>query len=293
MPQMYARVFIQILDSSLADDWQVRHVFEDLLKLCNIDGVVDMTLQAIARRTNVPLEIVTKGIEVLESPDPNSRDQEHQGRRIIRLDDHRDWGWRVLNWHKYEAIRVQNDMRAFNSARMANYRAKKSGSPAPPPQTPPPKTQTQPHPHPQSVGYTEPTCSTTNCGSDPNFTEQPYMAQVINEMHAEYCKITRLAVELDAVRERTWFEWLKHRWTKDDLHRVVAYVFKSTEKGSILDRMLSFGYLIGQVDRFEEMLAASKAGLKPAASSTVNPSDAIIAQEKDPFIERMRKQYCQ
>ena len=30
MSQLYARIFTQILDSSLAEDWRARHVFEDL-----------------------------------------------------------------------------------------------------------------------------------------------------------------------------------------------------------------------------------------------------------------------
>lgn len=136
MPQLYARIFLQILDSSLAEDYQTRHIFEDLLKLVNQDGVVDMTHQAIARRTNIPLEIVKSSILKLESPDPHSRDQEHEGRRIIRLDEHRDWGWRILNWQKYEMIRANNDMREWNAIRMANYRSKKKGPPSPPKENP-------------------------------------------------------------------------------------------------------------------------------------------------------------
>ena len=80
-------------------------MFEDLLKLANEDGVVDMTRQAISRRTNVPLEIVTASISYLEAPDPGSRDKEEDGRRLVRLDDHRDWGWRIVNFLKYDSIR--------------------------------------------------------------------------------------------------------------------------------------------------------------------------------------------
>ena len=36
---LYAKVFAQIFDSSLADDWQVRHVFIDLLILADRHGV--------------------------------------------------------------------------------------------------------------------------------------------------------------------------------------------------------------------------------------------------------------
>jgi len=107
---LFARVFVTVLDSSIAEDFTLRHVFEDLFKLCDWrTGVVDMTRQAIARRLNIPLKIVSECIDRLESPDPASRDPAHQGRRLERLDEHRDWGWRILNWQKYDAIRNRAD----------------------------------------------------------------------------------------------------------------------------------------------------------------------------------------
>lgn len=111
MTSLYARVFVQILDSSIAEDFTVRHVFEDLLKLCDHKtGIVDMTRQALARRLNVPPEILDDAISKLEAPDPNSRDEEYEGRRIERLDEHRDWGWKILNWTKYESVRTKADV---------------------------------------------------------------------------------------------------------------------------------------------------------------------------------------
>lgn len=148
MPQLYARVFLQILDSSLADDWQTRHVFEDLLKLSNMDGVVDMTREAISRRTNTPQAVVDRALNMLEAPDPRSRDPEEGGRRIIRLDDHRDWGWRIVNFQKYDVIRATKEMREWNSLRMARYRSHKKSPPSPPkesevPPSPPPDHSTK------------------------------------------------------------------------------------------------------------------------------------------------------
>lgn len=121
--KLYARVFIKILDSSLAEDWQARHVFEDFLKLASMDGIVDMTHSAIARRTNIPLEIVRAAIEKLEAPDPMSRGADEDGRRLARLDAHRDWGWRIVNFDKYEAIRQQQDVREAERVKKATSRA--------------------------------------------------------------------------------------------------------------------------------------------------------------------------
>lgn len=119
MSQLYARVFTQILDSSIAEDYTLRHIFEDLLKVCEFrTGVVDMTRQALSRRLNVPLELLNDCINRLESPDPASRDSDYEGRRIERLDSHRDWGWKILNWEKYERIRVK----ASGAERAARFR---------------------------------------------------------------------------------------------------------------------------------------------------------------------------
>jgi hypothetical protein len=110
---MYAKVFRQILDSSIAEDYEVRHVFEDLLKLATVDGVIDMTVQAIARTTNVPLEIVEKGIRELERPDPESRTTDFEGRRIILLEPNkRSWGWMIVNYQKYRDIQDEEARRA-------------------------------------------------------------------------------------------------------------------------------------------------------------------------------------
>ena len=131
--QLYARVFTQILHSSLADDWRTRHIFEDFLKLAN-NGIVDMTRKAVSRVTNVPLDEINRAIAILEAPDPDSRDPDHEGRRLARIDTHRDWGWIILNWDKYEGIRTNSDERenARERKRRQRDRAKET-----PPQTPP------------------------------------------------------------------------------------------------------------------------------------------------------------
>lgn len=122
MSQLYSRVFLQILDSSIAEDFTLRHVFEDFLKLCDHKtGVIDMTRQALSRRLNIPLDTLNVEISKLEAADEASRDGEFEGRRIERLDEHRDWGWRILNWGKYEAIRTRADL----AIRVARHRDKK------------------------------------------------------------------------------------------------------------------------------------------------------------------------
>lgn len=132
MSQLYARVFTSILDSSIAENWQVRHVFEDMLKLAE-DGVLDMTRQAFSRRTNIPIEVVNAAITVLEATDPASRDPEEEGRRIVRLDATRDWGWRIVNWEKYEGIKNAGDQRQKTRERVRRHRERQKHLPPAPP----------------------------------------------------------------------------------------------------------------------------------------------------------------
>lgn len=122
--QFYARVHVTILDSSIAEDFRTRHIFEDFLKVCSIGedgGVVDMTRAALARRFNVPIDELNFAITKLEAPDPQSRDQAFEGRRLHRLDEHRDWGWKIINWPAYDKLRTRADA----AARLAKHRAKK------------------------------------------------------------------------------------------------------------------------------------------------------------------------
>ena len=122
---MFAKVFTQIFDSSIAENYKVRHVFEDLLKLADKTGVVDMTIEAVARRTNVPLDEVRFAIGELLLPDDKSRSHLHEGRRLLPLDSHRTWGWIIVNYEHYRAIQDAESLRANWRDAKAKQRAKK------------------------------------------------------------------------------------------------------------------------------------------------------------------------
>jgi len=120
---LYAKIFTQIHDSSLSEDYLARLVFMDLLLLCDEEGIVDITVEAVARRTNVPLDVVRAGIAKLEQPDPQSRSTNEGGRRIVRLDPGRDWGWRIVNYVQYRMIRTKQDRTEYHRE---YYRSKRS-----------------------------------------------------------------------------------------------------------------------------------------------------------------------
>ena len=127
---MYGKLFSSMYDGSLAmvGPWEALVTFQQMIILADYEGFVDMTAEAISRRTIIPLEIIKKGIAELESPDAQSRDATNEGRRIERISDKRDWGWKILNYTKYRQIRNAEERRAY----MRDYmKAKRAAKPAP------------------------------------------------------------------------------------------------------------------------------------------------------------------
>jgi len=123
---MYVKVFNQIFDSSIADDYKLRHFFTDMLVLADINGVVDMTATAIAARTRIPLEEVVSMLAKLEQPDPESRTPDHDGRRIALLDDHRTWGWCIINYDRFRKTSSEEQRREKTAARTRAYKLRKA-----------------------------------------------------------------------------------------------------------------------------------------------------------------------
>ncbi len=125
---MFAKVFSQIFDSSIAEDYNCRRMFMDLLVMADSDGVIDMTAEAIARRSNVPLDEVNRYLTELQRPDPVSRSRAEDGKRIILVDSGRPWGWRIVNYSHYRQIRDEEVRRSYfrDAQRKQRQRVKKN-----------------------------------------------------------------------------------------------------------------------------------------------------------------------
>jgi uncharacterized phage protein (TIGR02220 family) len=98
-------------------------VFQQFIILKNEQGIVDMTPEAIARRTNIPLEIIIEGIKELEKPDKQSRSAEQEGRRLILIDPKRGWGWQVVNFEYYRKLGTHQDKLKADRERISAKRA--------------------------------------------------------------------------------------------------------------------------------------------------------------------------
>lgn len=88
-------------------------------------GVCDRTIRTISEETGLSVERVTSAVVTLESPDPESRTHDEQGRRILRLSEHRTWGWKLVNWEFYNNLLSESDRRIKDAERQRKYREKK------------------------------------------------------------------------------------------------------------------------------------------------------------------------
>ena len=118
---MYGKIFHSIYDGTLADDWRALITFQQLIVLSDADGIVDMTIQSISRRTGIPLEYLEHGIKVLTDIDPNSRTPDEEGRRLLPINPEREWGWQIVNHKHYRDLRTSDDRREY----MRNYMREK------------------------------------------------------------------------------------------------------------------------------------------------------------------------
>lgn len=121
---MYAKLFASLYQGTLRGCSDEILVFTNLIAHADSTGMVDKHFKAIAEETGLDIERVKAAIANLEAPDPESRSPEMEGRRIVKLDEHRVWGWQIVNHGKYRAIRSEEDRREQNRIAQAKWREK-------------------------------------------------------------------------------------------------------------------------------------------------------------------------
>jgi hypothetical protein len=95
-----------------------------MLALADAYGRVEASIPGIAHQARVPTEATRKAISVLESPDPDSRTPNHEGRRVEKTDG----GWQILNYVKYREARNADERREYLRKKQQEFRAKKKVS---------------------------------------------------------------------------------------------------------------------------------------------------------------------
>lgn len=110
---MYAKVFTSIFSGSMQGKSDLILVFINLLCHSNKDGIVDIHWRNIAFETGLGEERTKAALTELESPDPDSRRRNDEGRRIVRLDPERTWGWEIVNYTHYSEMITREHRRKY------------------------------------------------------------------------------------------------------------------------------------------------------------------------------------
>jgi hypothetical protein len=110
----YTKLFRSLVTSTIwREDLQTKVVWITMLALADKHGVVEASVPGLADMARISVEACREALGVLLSPDPDSRTQDFEGRRIAPVDG----GWRILNYVKYRE--------KMRSAERAEYLAQK------------------------------------------------------------------------------------------------------------------------------------------------------------------------
>ncbi len=95
-----------------------RIVWITLLVMADQDGLVSTSIPGLAHTARVDLGVAARAIEVFTSPDPYSRTEENEGRRLERVDG----GFQLLNHAKYRELQGIEHRRALAAKRQEAWR---------------------------------------------------------------------------------------------------------------------------------------------------------------------------
>lgn len=117
----YTKLFGSIVSSTIWNEADhVRLVWVTMLALADQYGRVEASVPGLAHQARVSVELTRAAIIALESPDPDSRTPDNEGRRIAKMDG----GWRLLNHGKYREKQDEEAQKARNAERQARHREK-------------------------------------------------------------------------------------------------------------------------------------------------------------------------
>lgn len=119
---IYAKVFASLWQGTLVGRTDEQLVFIFLLANAGLDGCVDVTAAYIGALTGMGEARARSALNYLESPDASSRSPELDGARIDRIDQHRDWGWTIVNYGHYRSLKDEATVRAQTRDRVKKHR---------------------------------------------------------------------------------------------------------------------------------------------------------------------------
>lgn len=118
----YTKLFGDIVTSTI---WQepndCRVLWITMLALKDRDNICRATVPALAKMSDISIELAESYLEKFQQPDKYSRSTEHEGRRISPAEG----GWLILNGEKYRNKLSKEDRREQVRKAVARHRAKK------------------------------------------------------------------------------------------------------------------------------------------------------------------------
>jgi hypothetical protein len=116
MAEHFVKIYGSILSSSIwLEDDATRLVWITMLAKADEEGCVWASVGGLAHSARVSRDKCKRALEVLSSPDEDSRDGT-DGRRIVKIER----GWRVLNREKYANMRTKRQIQT--AKRVAQWR---------------------------------------------------------------------------------------------------------------------------------------------------------------------------
>lgn len=125
----YTKLFSSIVASTIwREDDKTRLVWITMLAMKDERHMVEASVPGLADMARVTLKECEMALAKLEGPDKYSRSQEHQGRRILKVDG----GWKILNGEYYRQKMSLDQKREYQKLYHREYRKrrKEAGSEA-------------------------------------------------------------------------------------------------------------------------------------------------------------------
>jgi len=117
----YTKLFSSIIASTIwREDNDTRIVWITMLAMADRYGIVEASVPGLSDMARVDVDGTRRSILKLMSPDPDSRSDEYEGRRIEKVEG----GWRILNHGRYREKLSEDDRREYQRRWQAQRRAK-------------------------------------------------------------------------------------------------------------------------------------------------------------------------
>lgn len=187
----YTPLFSSLTTGTLCGKWPDIGLWPIVLSMADKHGVVDVTPAYISGVTGLAIDDVVACMRRFCEPDPYSRSTAESGARLSLVDEHRDWGWRIVNHGMYRekarlAAKSAREVTTGRNAERMEHRG-------------PPLTAADR----QKPPLTDPSNANANADSEKEKTKKALRARVAGEKSPE----PEPPPGLDASAWAKWFDY--------------------------------------------------------------------------------------